>query len=336
MMDPFVNLTNSGVPNTPYTIKISSKLDMVDQRRGLIEVRPGYNVVIRVIPKVVDTTAEFEEFDVSTRKCKLPHETNGLKLTNKYSKNGCEFECAVEKALAICKCLPWYYPNNFTGTPMCDMFGGKCFDTIMADERHYQKCNGTCLEDCKGTTYVALPSLEPIHTKEFCGLKQYVPIWDHLYMQYSHINWFNHLTKGEPLKGKIEWCEEYVMKYISIVSIETPTDAVTKSGRVRRKSLDDKLSDVGGILGLFSGISVLSMVEVVCFCFGMTKKLCWCGKDKILDKEKSENGKNEEPLKDKTANIEAFLAETMERATQPAVSQSDTANLSEESKGKND
>ena len=50
----------------------------------------------------------------------------------------------------------------------------------------------------------------------------------------------------------------------------------------------------------------------------------------------SKNGKNVEPLKDKTANVEAFLAETMERATQPAVSQSETANLSEESKGKND
>ena len=330
-MDSFVNLTNNGVPNTPYTIKISSKLDMVDQKRGLIEVRPGYNVVIRVIPKVVDTTAEFEKFDVRTRKCKLPHETNGLKLTNNYSKNGCEFECAVDQALAKCKCLPWYYPNNFTGTPMCDMFGGKCFDTIMADERHYQKCNRTCLEDCKGTTYVALPSLEPIHTKEFCGLKQYVPIWDHLYMQYSHINWFNHLTKGEPLKGKMEWCQEYVLRYISIVSIETPTNSVTKSERVRRKSLDDKLSDVGGILGLFSGISVLSMVEVVCFCFGMTKKLCWCGKDKILIKETYESGRNEQPNKEEKANVEAFLAETMERATQPMVSQNDNDSLSEKS-----
>ena len=126
------------------------------------------------------------------------------------------------------------------------------------------------------------------------------------------------------------------MKYISIVSIDTPTNSVTKSVRARRKSFDDKLSDVGGILGLFSGISVLSMVEVVCFCFGMTKKLCWCGKDKILDKETSKNGKNVEPLKDKTANVEAFLAETMERATQPAVSHSDTVNLSEESNGKND
>ena len=46
--------------------------------------------------------------------------------------------------------------------------------------------------------------------------------------------------------------------------------------------------------------------------------------------------KNVEPLKDKTANVEAFLAETMERATQPAVSQSDTAHFSEESKSKND
>ena len=67
----------------------------------------------------------------------------------------------------------------------------------------------------------------------------------------------------------------------------------------------------------------------------MTKKLSGCRKDKILDKEKSENGKNVEPLKDKTANIKAFLAETMERTTQPAVSQSNTANLSEESNGKN-
>ena len=335
-MDPFVNLARNGESNTPYNIKISSKLDMVDQKRGLIEVRPGFKIVIRVVPKVIDTTAEFEKFDQSTRKCKLPHETNGLKLTNKYSKNGCEFECAVDEALTKCKCLPWYYPNNFTGTPMCDMFGGKCFDTIMSDERHYQECNGTCLEDCKGTSYVALPSLEPIHTKELCRLKQYVPIWDHLYMQYSHINWFNHLTKGEPLKGKMEWCQEYVKDYISMVSIETPTNSITKSGRVRRKSLDEKLSDVGGILGLFSGISILSMVEVVCFCFGMNKKLCLCGKDKIFAKETSENGKNVEPLKDKTANIEAFLAETMERATQPAVSHSDTVNLSEESNDKND
>ena len=126
------------------------------------------------------------------------------------------------------------------------------------------------------------------------------------------------------------------MNYISILSIETPTNSVTKSRRVRRNSLDNILSGVGGILGLFSGISILSMVEVVCFCFGMTKKLSWCRKDKILDRQNSENGKNVEPLKDKTASIEAFLAETMERAMQPAVSQSDTANLSEESTGKND
>ena len=66
-MDPFVNLESNGESNTLYTIKISSKLNMVDQKRSLIELEPGFFVVIRVIPKVVDATAEFEEFDVSTR-----------------------------------------------------------------------------------------------------------------------------------------------------------------------------------------------------------------------------------------------------------------------------
>ena len=64
----------------PYNLKISTKSNMVDQKRGLIELKPGYHVITKVIPKIVDTSESFKGFDVATRKCKLPYEKEGLMI----------------------------------------------------------------------------------------------------------------------------------------------------------------------------------------------------------------------------------------------------------------
>ena len=31
--------------------------------------------------------------------------------------------------------MPWFYPNDFTEVPMCDMFAAKCFDDIMSNDK---------------------------------------------------------------------------------------------------------------------------------------------------------------------------------------------------------
>ena len=74
------------------------------------------------VDKIVDITEEIEAYDVFTRNCKLPHETDGLKLLQNYSIDGCEFECAILESVSICKCIPWYYPNNLRYVPV--IFGG--------------------------------------------------------------------------------------------------------------------------------------------------------------------------------------------------------------------
>ena len=93
---------------------------------------------------------------------------------------------------------------------------------------------------------------------------------------YGKVMMFEYLTMGKWKKydGGFEGyselnqlCQEYVKNYISIVSIETPTDTVTKSTRVRGVSFNQQLAVVGGTLGLFTGISILSIVEIICFCF---------------------------------------------------------------------
>ena len=151
-MKPHITLQSAPTSNIPYTIKISRQKNLIDQKRDLVELKPGYKLVIRVVPKVVETSEDFEAYNVEKRKCKLPHETDGLKFIQNYTKIGCEVGCAFDEALSICKCLPWFYPNEFTGTPMCDMFGGNCFDMIMSNEKYYKKCKNICIEDCKGTS----------------------------------------------------------------------------------------------------------------------------------------------------------------------------------------
>ena len=75
-----------------------------------------------------------------------------------YTKTGCEFECAVKNAIQLCQCLPWFYPNNFTDVPICEMFGFACFDKVMYLKKYYKMCPDICFEDCNGLVYDVVSS----------------------------------------------------------------------------------------------------------------------------------------------------------------------------------
>ena len=86
-----------------------------------------------------------------------------------------------------------------------------------------------------GTSYIVLPYKEKINYKEVCEKNLFwnlVSGWD---KSYKVIELFENLTMGKPLyngaKGMDNLCEDFVKKYISIVTIETPTDTVVKSKR---------------------------------------------------------------------------------------------------------
>ena len=355
-MKPYINFKNSLTPNVPYNLRISTKNNMIDQRRGLIELTPGYHTVVRVVPKVVETTEEFEKYDVTKRKCKLPYETDRFNMSKIYSKDGCELECATDSALKICKCLPWYYPNNFTGTPICDMFGGKCFDMIMSDERHYKNCNKTCLEDCKGITYVSFPFKEEINIGNICREPLFNDFFTNLNKRYENIHWFEHLTEGkwEGMYGNsdgIELCHDYVEKYISIVTIETPTSTVVKNIRDQAATLSDWIMLIGGFFGLFCGISILSIVEIIFFCLKINQLFCLSGKNmlckmklceklSIQDEEKlsTQDGKKLDNLQievpDRPLYVKEFVTETIKRATKPLATEQSSLRKTESRKSR--
>ena len=118
-------------------------------------------------------------------------------------------------------------------------------------------------------------------------------------------------------KNDDQFCQEYVKNYITIVTIETPTETVTKSTRVKRVSFTDELAVIGGTLGLFSGMSLLSMVEIICLCLTMAKRISRVGKTKLGKKTSNEDDEVQNPDKEETQTyVKAFVAETIQRACQ--------------------
>ena len=256
-----------------YTLGISSKTNNIDQKRNIVNILPGFLTVIRVIPQLIDTTDSFDQMANSSRNCKLSNEIEGLKLLKSYTKIGCEFECAVKKAVSICKCMPWFYTNNFTDTPICNSFSGHCFEHFVSNESNYKNCPNLCKEDCKGIPMTVVTNYVPINADELCKEGSFFK------KQLTHSSWqhfafenYKTIITGDGQIPDLQasmangsLCHQFIHRFVGMVSVESPTSTVTKSAREPRVTFIDQLGTVGGTLGLFTGMSVLSMIEVVFF-----------------------------------------------------------------------
>ena len=231
---------------------------------------PGYHTTLHVIPKILNSTSAFNDLDLDTRQCKLSHENSGFRFFQTYSRKKCEIECAARKATSFCQCLPWYYPNNFASYQMCDSFGGYCFDEVMSNIIFYKECKTQCLEDCEENSLSIWHNSLPLDSDTLCKDKTYFDRFfkDNFQRLFALENYQMLIREQSTLDLALRLnngslCISYINKYVSLVSVETPTKGVTKSHRDQRKFFIDKLGTIGGTLGVSAGMSVISMIEVV-------------------------------------------------------------------------
>jgi hypothetical protein len=277
-MRPYVSLPFNAA-HLGYTLGISTKVNLIDQKRNLIDILPGFKTVVKVIPQLINTTKSFDEMAVSTRNCKLSTENEEFNLLTTYTKVGCEFECAVERAVSVCKCMPWFYTNNFESTPICNGFSGYCFEHFMSDESNYKKCGDSCKEDCRGIPMTVVTTYVPINAVDMCKegsflKKQLI----HSFRQHFAFKNYETLVTGDGQIPNLQasmangsLCYQFVEKYIAMVTVESPTSTVAKSAREPRVTFMDQLGTIGGTLGLFTGMSLLSMIEIVFFLYAFFK-----------------------------------------------------------------
>ena len=256
---------------TEYKIGISTKRDHIDQQRNSISIEPGHSVLVNVLPRLFRTTADFNDLKLHQRKCKLPHETEGCQFLKEYSRSGCEFECAVQKAISLCKCLPWYYPNDFREWPICELFGGYCFDMIMSDNTYYKQCIGQCMRDCEETAFMVIPSSFPLDVDNLCYKSFLVEHFEKNFNKHFAFKRYQILVDNSGSISDLvtsftngSLCKDYVMNYVSFVRVESPISKILFTKKDRRIYFYDQLGTFGGTFGLFMGVSVISIFEV-CF-----------------------------------------------------------------------
>ena len=254
---------------TPYTLGITDKKGLIDQQRNEIRVRPGYQIVIKVVPQLLASTEYFDELKRDQRNCKLSYETEGFIFLKEYSRIGCEFECAAQTAMSICQCLPWYYPNDFIGFHMCDMFGGHCFDKIISDDTYYQKCKFNCSKNCHETEFQVYSTEITLDMNNVCNPTSFhYQHFKHNFGKHFAFHSYKILVDGGDVpdlqtsytNGSL--CKDYVQNFVAYVSIDSPTTLVLLTNQDRRIFFYDQLGTFGGTMGLFIGMSVVSMFEV--------------------------------------------------------------------------
>ena len=271
-LKPYIEARNNTKAQA-FRMGVSTDSTFVDQKRNTIEVLAGYQTIVKVIPQVVGSTSEFDKMDSVSRNCKLSHEVANFSFTQRYTTAGCEFECAAQKAVALCKCIPWYYPSNYTSYQICNMFEAHCFDHVMSDESNYKKCPDLCKETCKDSPMTVATTYLPIDPIEICGKGGvYHDRLTQATRQYYVFENYKALVAGRIPEFKKSmsngsYCQDFVKKYVAQISVGSSTSSVTKSIRSPRATFIDQLGIIGGNLGLFTGMSIFSIFEVVLFIF---------------------------------------------------------------------
>ena len=203
--------------------------------------------------KEVSVTDSFLSYDESVRGCQ-----------NKGTLQQCQTKAFMNIINQDCKCMPYHLRNISKQEDLCDEIGLKCYAMIDTN-----KPNSQCLKSCTGIYSDITKHNQDVYAKE---LEKWEPkIWR--YQNYKNM-FLQDILYPPEFKGNlyILYCNNKTfckgLKFNSelrLVKIffSTPTfDMITMD---ERANFETKLSVIGGTMGLLTGFSLISGVEILYF-----------------------------------------------------------------------
>nr|XP_023021680.1 uncharacterized protein LOC111510056 [Leptinotarsa decemlineata] len=199
-------------------------------------------VIGNIIPHMIKTSDGVKMFDASKRDCYFQSDKT-LKYFKIYSQENCMLECKMNYTLQFCGCVEFYMPQ-IHGVPVCLLQKIECLEKVdwmftmssaysevteSLDDNMNCVCRPTCTEITYGMSlsYNTL-KLVPVNRT----LREYL---DEEHYQYSSLSLYfksNHIETKE---------------------------------RSELYGFSDVISNFGGLLGLFTGFSILSFIEIIYF-----------------------------------------------------------------------
>ncbi|KAL1492019.1 hypothetical protein ABEB36_012523 [Hypothenemus hampei] len=195
---------------------------------------PNTAVIAAIKPVVVNTSEKVKSFRPEKRNCYFENE-NPLKYFKDYTQKNCELDCLTRHTLHLCGCVAFYMPMD-SFTPLCGTGKNECMKA--AKKRMLSKELKWRLENADDDQ-----ELPHCHCLPSCRDLSY-----EVETSSSSIN-SNPDSKFPRSRLVI-----YFKKNHFIASIRHELYGIT-----------DFISNFGGLLGLFTGFSMLSFIEIIYF-----------------------------------------------------------------------
>ncbi|SPP75060.1 blast:Pickpocket protein 28 [Drosophila guanche] len=172
------------------------------------------------------------------RQCLFGNEKD-LIFYQTYTRLNCEHECMAGYLYESCACIPFVYPQIYSNATTCGMRDTLCLHRAQqaAIRPGWVKCRQQCLPGCFDLSYMASGFSFPLATSKF--------------------------QLANPLVESIN--KSYLSGNIAVINVyyrESVYYGNTKNAYV---GLTEFLSNIGGVMGLFMGFSVISLAEIFYF-----------------------------------------------------------------------
>ncbi|KAJ8923402.1 hypothetical protein NQ315_001960 [Exocentrus adspersus] len=208
-------------------------------------------VVVSIAPDMMTTSPAIVEYEPHRRQCYFPTEKH-LTFFQYYTQQNCEVECLANYTLVKCGCVAYHMPRE-KSTPICGPGKLECMleaqkssleREVEADMLNYKSVDGKteesdncyCLPACTSLSYDAETTQVPYS-------------WQKIF---------------EGFRADIN---EFPGIQMSRLTVFFKEQQFITSERNELYGLTDFLANCGGILGLFTGFSFLSIVEIFYFIY---------------------------------------------------------------------
>ncbi|XP_055845785.1 pickpocket protein 28-like isoform X1 [Episyrphus balteatus] len=202
-----------------------------------LPVQLGYETKFRLEAVQTEASDDMRGLRQRDRQCHFNSDSK-LHYYLQYSHRNCERECDSQLYFKYCGCVPYHLPQMFPNVSECRLKDFACLTSIKDTSIVVKdKCKTKCLPGCFDLTYKATTFAAPLTMGGYA------------------VNFLN------AENGK-NFSNEYIKENIAVVHFYYEENVYHGNMRYSFIGLTQFLSSTGGLLGLFTGFSLISVVEV--------------------------------------------------------------------------
>ncbi|KAL7040442.1 hypothetical protein ACKWTF_000394 [Chironomus riparius] len=219
-------------------------------------------LIVEIKPQVYSMDPTLQKFSVDKRKCYFDGERK-LKFFKAYTKVQCNLECLTNYTLHTCGCVQFSMPRT-QNTPICDIDMMKCFQNAARN----------------------WPKNDPMSNNSIAPCECYPPCRD---IRYEIAGKTHDLSEKNSLTLKHYQKGNNTPKLFSLIHIKYSKFQVEEMESFVVYKLQNFVAECGGLLGLFMGISFMSIIQMIIKAIEriITKDNEEFNKEDITEKEKN-------------------------------------------------